>query len=102
MSIGETKTVATDEAGMRLDRWFKLHFPQMTHAYLSKLTRTGQVRVDGARAKTGTRLAAGQKLRVPPLRFETRPADKPRAAGPLPAAERAFFNKLLGLQGWFG
>ena len=39
MGIGETKTVATDGAGMRLDRWFKLHFLQVTHADLSKLTR---------------------------------------------------------------
>ncbi|MDP2621700.1 MAG: RluA family pseudouridine synthase [Hyphomicrobiales bacterium] len=95
MGIGETKTVAQDEAGMRLDRWFKLHFPQITHAYLSKLLRTGQVRVDGARAKTGTRLAAGQTVRVPPLAFETRPADRPRAAEPLTAAERAFFKSLV-------
>ena len=95
MGIGETKTVAQDEAGMRLDRWFKLHYPQVTHAYLSKLTRTGQVRVDGSRAKTGTRLAAGQKLRVPPLVYETRPADRPRVAEPLSPAERAFFESLV-------
>jgi 23S rRNA pseudouridine955/2504/2580 synthase len=95
MGIGETKTVATDEAGMRLDRWFKLHFPQVTHAHLSKLTRTGRVRVDGLRARTGTRLEAGQTLRVPPLGYQTRPADRPRAAEPLSAAERAFFKSLV-------
>ena len=42
---------------MRLDRWFKHHLPQVTFAYLNKLTRTGQVRVAGARVKTSTRLA---------------------------------------------
>ena len=35
--------VTAEEAGMRLDRWFRVHFPQVTFAYLNKLTRTGQV-----------------------------------------------------------
>ncbi len=34
--------VTADEAGMRLDRWFKVHFPQVTFAYLNKLTRTAR------------------------------------------------------------
>ncbi len=59
---------------MRLDRWFKQRFPGIGHARLQKLVRTGQIRVDGARAKAGTRLAPGQKVRIPPL-------------GPLPAAK---------------
>ena len=57
---------------MRLDRWFKQRFPGIGHARLQKLVRTGQIRIDGARAKAGTRLAPGQKVRIPPL-------------GPLPA-----------------
>ncbi|MDP6572759.1 MAG: RluA family pseudouridine synthase [Rhodospirillales bacterium] len=60
-------TIADDEAGLRLDRWFRRHFPQITHARLQKLLRTGQVRLEGRRAKAGTRLAAGQSVRVPPL-----------------------------------
>lgn len=52
---------------MRLDRWFKQRFPGIGHARLQKLVRTGQIRVDGARAKAGTRLEGGQKVRIPPL-----------------------------------
>ena len=63
--------VATEEAELRLDRWFSRHFPHLTHGRLQKLLRTGQVRVDGARAKAGQRLAAGQVVRVPPLGEET-------------------------------
>jgi 23S rRNA pseudouridine955/2504/2580 synthase len=63
----ESRTVDADEAGMRLDRWFKLHFPGLGFGHLQKLLRSGQVRVDGARAKSSTRLAAGQSVRVPPL-----------------------------------
>lgn len=61
------KTVDEDETGMRLDRWFKLHFPGLGFGKLQKLLRSGQVRVDGGRAKTASRLEAGQVVRIPPL-----------------------------------
>ena len=67
MASIETRTVEPDEAGMRLDRWFKAHFPDLSFGHLQKLIRSGQVRVDGGRAKTNTRLEAGQAVRVPPL-----------------------------------
>ena len=60
-------TVAGDEAGLRLDRWFRRRFPELGHGRLEKLLRTGQVRVDGRRAKSGLRLGPGQTIRVPPL-----------------------------------
>ncbi len=65
----ETLTVSEDEAGMRLDRWFKRRLPNLSLAHLNKIVRTGQVRVDGGRATTATRLAAGQKIRVPPMKI---------------------------------
>ncbi|HYC05747.1 MAG TPA: RluA family pseudouridine synthase [Azospirillaceae bacterium] len=67
MSRVENRTVKADEAEMRLDRWFKRHFPSLSHIQLEKLLRTGQVRVDGGRVKASDRLAAGQVVRVPPL-----------------------------------
>jgi 23S rRNA pseudouridine955/2504/2580 synthase len=80
----ETRTVAADEAELRLDRWFRRHFPQLTHGRLQKLLRTGQVRVDGKRAEAGLRLAAGQAIRVPPLGE----APPPKAAArPVPERE---------------
>jgi 23S rRNA pseudouridine955/2504/2580 synthase len=88
--------VSPDEAGMRLDRWFRLHFPQVTFAYLNKLTRTGQVRVGTARVKTNTRLEAGQEVRVPPLAFDRRPADMPKTdVQPLTREERRLFNSMV-------
>ena len=59
--------VADGDADIRLDRWFKRHFPALKHGRLEKLLRTGQIRVDGGRAKASTRLAPGQTVRVPPL-----------------------------------
>ena len=69
----ELKTVTADEAGLRLDRWFKAHFPDLSFGHLQKLVRTGQVRVDGGRVKTSTRLEPGQAVRVPPLGGEAEP-----------------------------
>jgi 23S rRNA pseudouridine955/2504/2580 synthase len=66
MSVVESRTVAADETGMRLDRWFKLHFPGLGFGALQKLLRSGQVRVDGGRVKSDTRLAPGQSVRIPP------------------------------------
>lgn len=62
-----TARVAADEDGLRLDRWFRRRYPDLTHGRLEKLLRTGQVRVDGKRAKSGFRLVVGQLVRVPPL-----------------------------------
>jgi 23S rRNA pseudouridine955/2504/2580 synthase len=78
----ELKTVTQDEAGMRLDRWFKTHYPDLSFGHLQKLVRTGQVRVDGGRAKTSTRLDPGQSVRVPPIGTEP---SQDSVGGPGPA-----------------
>ena len=59
-------TVGPDDDGVRLDRWFKRHLPQIGFATISRWARTGQLRVDGKRASPEDRIAAGQVLRVPP------------------------------------
>jgi len=79
-----TRTVETGEAELRLDRWFRRHYPQLTHGRLQKLLRTGQVRVDGKRAAANLRLKAGQSIRVPPIGD----APPPKAAArPVPERE---------------
>jgi len=67
MSGVRLQTVARDEDGMRLDRWFGTHFPQVSFGTLQKMIRTGQVRVDSGRVKTSTRLSSGQLVRIPPV-----------------------------------
>jgi 23S rRNA pseudouridine955/2504/2580 synthase len=59
-------TVGDDDDGVRLDRWFKRHLPQVGFGTVSRWARTGQLRVDGRRVKPEDRLEAGQVLRVPP------------------------------------
>jgi 23S rRNA pseudouridine955/2504/2580 synthase len=63
----ETRRVEEADQGQRLDRWFKRHYPKLSYGKLAKLLRTGQVRVDGRRAKPATRVDTGQEIRVPPL-----------------------------------
>ena len=77
-------TVKEDEDGQRLDRWLKQNLPRTPYALLQKMVRTGQVRIDGKRAKTDTRLEAGQDVRLPPAEerttkltsFDSKPNDK--------------------------
>jgi 23S rRNA pseudouridine955/2504/2580 synthase len=92
VSVVQHLSVVAGESGMRLDRWFRQHFPQVTQGYLQKLLRTGQVRVDGGRAKAADRLEAGQEIRVPPV-----PAQQERHSGAAPglsAADRAFLKSI--------
>jgi 23S rRNA pseudouridine955/2504/2580 synthase len=63
----ETVTVRPEDAAGRLDRWFRRHYPGLSHGRLEKLLRTGQIRVDGRRAKAGDPVAPGQAIRIPPL-----------------------------------
>lgn len=92
MSQVETITIGRDEEGMRLDRWFAAHYPAVAHGALQKLLRTGQIRVDGGRAKANARLAAGQRVRVPPLSFEAAP---PRMQAKLTAEDKRFVESLV-------
>ncbi len=71
-------TVSEDDSGIRLDRWFKRNLPQIGFATVSKWARTGQIRVDGKRAKPEDRLEAGQVLRVPPGGEASHKAPRPR------------------------
>jgi 23S rRNA pseudouridine955/2504/2580 synthase len=61
--------IGEDEAGMRLDRWLHRRFPQVANSHLMRIVRKGEVRVSGKRADISTRLAAGENVRVPPLRI---------------------------------
>jgi 23S rRNA pseudouridine955/2504/2580 synthase len=84
MSGVQTISVADDDGEIRLDRWFRRHFPALAHGRLEKLLRTGQIRVDGKRAKAGNRLSPGQRIRVPPLGTASDPRPRPEASAPRP------------------
>ena len=66
MSRARILTVGPGDDDIRLDRWFRRHFPGLGHGRLEKLLRTGQIRVDGGRARASTRVTAGRAVRIPP------------------------------------
>ncbi len=86
-----TLAVADGEDGVRLDRWFKRRWPHLNHIQLQKLTRSGQIRVDGARAKPDTRLTTGALVRVPPLPDAPAEGEKPS----LSARDVAYAKSLV-------
>lgn len=90
----ETIQIRRDEAGLRLDRWFKVHFPEVGHGYLQKLLRSGQVRVDSKRVQANMRLEAGQQVRVPQVARSPAKAS-PSAPPHSGEADRAFIEEAI-------
>jgi 23S rRNA pseudouridine955/2504/2580 synthase len=86
-----TLEVAPGEDGVRLDRWFRRRWPQLRQGQIQKLLRSGQIRVDGGRAKADTRLAAGAQVRVPPLPD----APPPEAREAISGRDAAFARSLV-------
>lgn len=96
MSGVHHRFVAADEADIRLDRWFKRHFPALTHGQLEKMLRKGRVRVDGGRAKSNLRLVPGQEIRVPPMPDSFKNNLRPgRTSEPDPDLVRQLQNGIL-------
>lgn len=67
MSAAQLITVAPGEGDQRLDRWIRRHFPHLTQGAIEKMCRKGEVRVDGGRVTSATRVTDGQAVRIPPL-----------------------------------
>lgn len=90
----QSRAVAADEAGLRLDRWFQRHFPELGHGALQKLLRTGQVRIDGRRAEGRDRVEPGQTIRLPPGVTAAPPA-KPREIPAVSDRDAAAIRRLV-------
>jgi 23S rRNA pseudouridine955/2504/2580 synthase len=91
----EQISVEAEESGMRLDRWFKVHFPGLGFGHLQKLLRSGQIRLDGGRAKADTRVEPGQLVRVPPLAVDRKEMSTPSAAALRGGADGDLLARML-------
>lgn len=87
--------VAADDDGIRLDRWFQRHLPDIGFNTVSRWARTGQLRVDGARAAPGDRVAAGQSIRVPPAEPKAAETARPRRVRPQLSDDQVAFAQGL-------
>ncbi len=72
--------ITPDDVGVRLDRYLRKKFPQLTQGWIEMKLRKGDIRLDGKRIKANERLAAGQTIKLPPLPADDKPPLVPRAA----------------------
>ncbi|WP_176595295.1 MULTISPECIES: RluA family pseudouridine synthase [Sphingobium] len=87
--------VGADDDGIRLDRWFQRHLPDVGFNTVSRWARTGQLRVDGARAAPGDRVAEGQSIRVPPAEPKAAETAKPKRVRPQLTDDQVAFAQSL-------
>jgi len=58
--------VSQDRDGQRLDNFLSARLKGLPRSLIYRIIRTGQVRVNGGRAKPATRLETGDMVRIPP------------------------------------
>ena len=74
-------TVDEESSGQRLDNFLMRHLKGVPKTHIYRIIRSGEVRVNKARADADARVATGDKVRVPPVRVaEPKPTDGPLAA----------------------
>ncbi|KQY52382.1 RluA family pseudouridine synthase [Lysobacter sp. Root494] len=84
-----TVRVPEDRDGQRLDNFLLGQLKGAPRSLVYKLVRSGQVRVNGGRAKAERKLAAGDEVRIPPVRLGEPSEKGTPPAGFLKAMEAA-------------
>lgn len=89
--------VPEDRDGQRLDNFLLLQFKGAPRSLVYKLVRSGQVRINGKRAKPDSRLAGGDEVRLPPVKLNEPGEVRPPPQGLLDrlAAAIVFEDKAL-------
>jgi len=75
-------TVGPDSAGQRLDNFLLRLAKGVPQSHVYRIVRSGQVRVNKARASVDQRLVEGDHVRVPPLRIAQAPPPPVRVQMP--------------------
>lgn len=75
--------VGPDHAGQRIDNFLLRLLKGVPRTRIYSMLRRGEVRVNRGRVKADYRVAAGDEIRLPPLR---RPEESPSRSGPPPTA----------------
>ena len=90
-------TVPEDRDGQRLDNFLLLQFKGAPRSLIYKLVRSGQVRINGKRAKPDSRLVGGDEVRLPPVKLNEPGEVRPTPQGLLDrlAASIVFEDKAL-------
>nr|MDQ2972375.1 S4 domain-containing protein [Pseudomonadota bacterium] len=67
-----TLAIGPERDGQRVDNALATLLKGVPRSLVYRLLRTGQVRINGKRAKPDTRLVEGDQLRIPPVRVAER------------------------------
>ena len=92
--------VPEDREGQRLDNFLLGQLKGAPRSLVYKLVRSGQVRVNGGRAKAERKLEAGDEVRIPPVRLADEGERAPPPKGLLAALDAAIVfedTRLLAL-----
>jgi len=74
-SAVERRTITEQDAGQRIDNLLMRHFKTVPRSRVYRLLRKGEVRVNRKRVDAQYRVAAGDEVRLPPVRIE--PSSEP-------------------------
>ncbi|MEO6973222.1 MAG: RluA family pseudouridine synthase [Rhodoferax sp.] len=78
-------TIDDDSAGQRLDNFLMRHLKGVPKTHVYRIIRSGEVRINKGRAAADSRVAAGDLVRLPPVRVSER--GKENVANAAPARE---------------
>ena len=73
--------IGPERDGQRIDNALMTMLKGVPKSMIYRILRTGQVRINGKRAKPDTRLADGDMVRIPPVRVAERPQGRAPASG---------------------
>ena len=65
------RTITEQEAGQRIDNFLMRHFKSVPRSRVYRLLRKGEVRVNKKRVDAEYRMAAGDEVRLPPVRIDS-------------------------------
>ena len=69
--------VGEDEAGQRIDNFLLARLKGVPKSHIYRVLRSGEVRVNSGRVDASRKLAAGDRIRVPPIRVAARDHEVP-------------------------
>ena len=81
----QTLTVDEDSAGQRLDNFLMRQLKGVPKTHVYRIIRSGEVRINKGRVSADTRIAAGDLVRLPPMRVSERADEKVQAMAELAA-----------------
>jgi 23S rRNA pseudouridine955/2504/2580 synthase len=76
--------VGEDEAGQRIDNYLLARLKGVPKTHVYRILRSGEVRINSRRVEASQRVAAGDRIRVPPVRVAERDEDVPAPGRALP------------------